>query len=122
MSLSLAERMAAITKLENAAPFTLSHYLYIYTSSNHQCYIDYMQGAESLYRYLTQTAPLNWEVEKYPNIDNPSFKVPRLLAGGYEGQELIKILTVGGLQGDWKRTQRAIFIITNNIRTIRETD
>jgi hypothetical protein len=106
--------MAAITKLDQAPPFTLAQYLYIYNQANHDCYTDYMEGANSLLAYLTEngTRPLDWQVEKYPDIDNIYFKVPRLLNGGYEGIELNKILTVGNYLDGWQRTERAIFIIT----------
>jgi len=79
---------------EDTSSATLATFLLLYSKASHDCYIDYNQGTKDLLAWLTNngTAPLDWQVEKYPEIENTNFKVPRL-CGGYESSEVAKIIT-----------------------------
>ena len=66
-------------------PTPLSTFLHIYTHAETECYINYMEGAKALAKYL---API--EVTTGAWIDT-SFKMPDLLAS-YDLYELAKIL------------------------------
>jgi hypothetical protein len=103
MSSLLLERMDALrqqAKQDDPSPrsadssrSTLATFLLLYSKASHDCYIDYNQGTKDLLSWLTSngTAPLDWEAEKYPEIENTRFKVPRLSCG-YESSEVAKIL------------------------------
>ncbi len=90
---------------------TLATFLLLYSRADSECYIDYMQGAKDLLAWLTSNGsiPLLIPVEKYPEIENPKFIVPRLL-GGYETGELAKIIA-GNKDSDIARMRRAIYFV-----------
>lgn len=94
--------------------FPLSLYLTIYTKANHECYINYMEGAKALKVWLGK---IELPAERYPEILNTNFKVPSLLTGGYEGNELI-IALLGKLNdgsAEWSKEfrtmERAIYFV-----------
>lgn len=78
-------------------PSTLATFLLIYSRATRECYIDYMQGAEDLYSWLTcnGSVPLDFQVDKFPEIENKNFKVPALLSG-YESSKLAEVIV-----GSW---------------------
>jgi len=88
----LQERLATLKESTNPRTYSdtpnslpLSTFLILYEKANHECYINYMQGAIALHSYLTSS-------NKYPLTMSPtSGKVPRLLIT-YELNELVKIL------------------------------
>ena len=99
-SSDLAERLASIR--EKAAsvdttcysegdkkPFPLSTFLILYHKANHECYIDYMEGAKALHSWLTNEGklPLDLEEDKYPRLKREDFKHSSLL-GCYAIQEM----------------------------------
>lgn len=92
-SLNLSERLASIKELHNTSmtsddktPTPLYIFLLLYTRTNHISYIDYMEGAKALYKYLS---PISYP--DIPAIYDKNCPVPRLLRG-YESLELAKIL------------------------------
>ena len=103
MSSALLARMAQLrsaakasdpsSRSEVTTPSTLATFLLLYSRASHDCYIDYNQGTKDLLLWLTNngTVPLDWQTEKYPEIDNPGCPVPRL-SKGYESSEVAKIL------------------------------
>ena len=91
----LAARMATLKANSNQSsrsdckqPAPLSLFLAIYTKSEHECYIDYMEGARCLHSWLTSNGTIPLDLG--PDLD-PEFKVPRLLSS-YEAQELTHII------------------------------
>jgi len=103
-------------------PTPLWVYLYFYTKSTHECYINYMDGAKCLYNYFTTNGrfPLDFQEELYPEIGDTSFQVPTLLSG-YSSSQLSGIITgsrpaalTEGSVREWlaamRRTDRAIYI------------
>lgn len=90
--LLLSERMQELKS--SAKPFTLTTFLQLYTKANHECYINYMEGAIALHSWLTSegTIPLDFQVAKYPRIEDIFFTPPRLIDGGYESSEVAKII------------------------------
>lgn len=59
-TLSLAERMAAVREKHNTsylseatAPTSLEDYVRLYNKAGRLCYIDYMEGAKALYKFLS---------------------------------------------------------------------
>tara|TARA_R110000796_G_scaffold72587_2_gene163926 strand:+ start:3229 stop:3606 length:378 start_codon:yes stop_codon:yes gene_type:complete len=59
-SLSLAERMAAVREKHNTsylseaiAPISLEEYVRIYNKAGNLGYVDYMEGAKALYKFLS---------------------------------------------------------------------
>lgn len=76
----------------SATSTTLATFLTIYTKSNPECYLNYMEGAKTLLAYLAPFGtPLDYELDKYPEASSLEFKVPSLLIG-YESRELAKLL------------------------------
>ena len=103
MSTSLLERMAELRQRQadidpcprselatTSSPLSL--YLAIYSKANHECYINYMEGAKLLLNWLAPAGtPLDYQVELYPAIEDTSYKVPRLMRG-YETGEICSLL------------------------------
>lgn len=98
----LLARMAQLRKKakdENPCPYSevrvtspLSLFLVIYSKASHECYIDYMHGAKALLAWLTVgDMDLDYQEDKYPQINDTSFKVPVLLRG-YASNELATFL------------------------------
>jgi hypothetical protein len=107
--LSLAERMTALrakqaleanpaarSEASNKSPMSL--FIVLFTKSYTAYYKDYMLGAKYLLRWLTPIdweeqdgCPLDLEIEKYPLIEDTSFK-PTNLLGSYSLTELSRII------------------------------
>jgi hypothetical protein len=83
---------------DSITPSTLSTFLLIYSKAIKECYIDYMTGAETLHDWLTcnRSVPLDFQVDKFPEIEDKEFKVPALLSG-YESHKLAEVIT-----GSWE--------------------
>ena len=102
-----------------AKPFTLSFYLYLYNRARHDCYTNYMEGAKKLFLFLTsdETVPLNLEISKYPEIENPCYPLHTLVLS-YELNQLAIILS--GKKNEYnyeehRRMKRAMIItVTSN--------
>ncbi len=115
--------MTSLSKLQalklSKTPSPLWLFLTIYSKAQHECYINYNEGAKVLYSWLTSdgTIPLDYQIDKYPEIANTSFKVPALLQG-YESSELSKILASDVVDFSERlvamaRADRAIYITMN---------
>lgn len=65
---------------ESLKPTPLATYLYIYTHAHHEAYIDYMEGARALAKYL---APID--------IEKINIEIPDILAS-YDLQQVAKVL------------------------------
>lgn len=92
--MTLAERLAQLRESTNTSmvsnnlsPTSLSTYLAIYNKAKNEgdCYINYMEGAKILYKYLS---PI--EIPVIPDNLLPTY-IPRLFHG-YEVQQLAMIL------------------------------
>lgn len=90
---SLATRLATLSEESNTSPISeegrktptsLDTYLLLLTKAENECYIDYLDGARRLYKYLS---PI---IIDYPS-DRKIDRVPALLTGYYTA-ELEKIL------------------------------
>lgn len=102
----MTSNLEALKLSRSASPLSL--YLTIYTKASHECYINYMEGAKVLADWLGK---IELPVERYPEILNTNFSVPRLLYG-YEQQELAKILTQGRTYGKtYKHMVNAIYFV-----------
>lgn len=90
-TVELAARLAALRERDTPTPLWL--FLYIYSMTSRECSIGYHAGSKVLISYLTAggTVPLDYQTEKYPEILNKNFIVPRLLSG-YDSSELAKAL------------------------------
>lgn len=87
----ITERLARLKESSNKSmtsedrtPTPLWAFIKIYEKASHTCYINYMEGAKLLAKYL---API-----ETPELDE-SYIVPDLLSS-YETQELAKILNI----------------------------
>lgn len=86
LSIDFAALKAAVNTSvlsKDRTPTPLATFLLIYTKANDECYVDYMEGAKRLIKYL---API--EIDDYYS----DAKIPGLLSG-YESYELAKLLT-----------------------------
>jgi hypothetical protein len=59
-TLSLAERMAAVREKHNTSylseatrPISLEDYVRLYNKAGRSCYVDYMEGAKALHKFLS---------------------------------------------------------------------
>lgn len=68
-------------------PTPLSTFLLLYSKSQHDCYIEYMEGARALYAFLS---PVEYPEEYLRAIDE-NYTVPSLLKG-YESSQLATIV------------------------------
>jgi len=91
---SIADRMATLKENSNQSPRSeatnsspLSLFLAIYNKAEHDCYIDYMEGAKALHSWLTLQGTVPLEL----GVIDLYLKVPKLLTS-YSLQELTKIL------------------------------
>ena len=88
---TLEERMSLLKEKhdtqvtsDDTSPTPLATLLYIYNHARYDCYIDYMEGAKALIKYLS---PI-----EMPNTFPKYFPVPSLLLN-YELTELAKLLS-----------------------------
>lgn len=89
-------------------PSPLSLFLTIYSKANHECYINHMEGARALKEWLGQ---IDLPIERYPEILNTNFYVPRLLAG-YESQQIAIVLSGGRTYGkSYRQIHNAIYFV-----------
>lgn len=92
---------------------SLKDFLHIYVKAEHECYVDYMRGAQELYNYLS---PILIPTKQYPAIDT-GIELPDLLMS-YELTELAKILTEYKTPKDLlkvRRMERAIIIVMKDL-------
>ena len=88
-------------KLESASPalysdapgqFPLRCFLLLVNKANYECYINYMEGAEILYQWLTSDGKYqlssSFSAEELEQLDKPNS-----LLGSYQLNELTKIMT-----------------------------
>jgi len=94
------------TKSEFQKATPLKAFLYIYSKSRFECSINYSEGAKVLLDYL---APIALPT-KYPDIWNPSFKLPVLLYG-YDTYELAKLLAIETAGLEINEALKAIYFI-----------
>ncbi len=91
---------------------TLSTFLLLYNKAAKECYIEYSQGAKDLYRWLTfPSSPLDYEVNKFPLIDDPDWKVPATFTG-YAQNELATLISGEAYGLEYRRAERAIALTT----------
>lgn len=120
---TLLERLAAIRDKTNQnlyseldTSFTFAAYLLIYSKANSVYYIYQGRKHLALAKYLTKdfSIPFNFELDKYPDIDNPEVKVPTVFAG-WELNTLARDLS-GQSKGElFERYKRAIFITSYDL-------
>lgn len=80
----------AYSEVRTTSPLSL--FLAIYTKASTECYVDHMQGAKVLLDWLTVgNIALDYNTAKYPQIEDTSFILPRLLTG-YDAGELANLL------------------------------
>jgi len=111
-SSSIATSLAELKAAKSPSPLSL--FLHIYSKAQRECYLNYDEGTNCLYNYLTNngTIPLSLPTDKYPEILNPNFKVPSLLRG-YENGQVAKII-VGGYEDKPINTYLRKHTITEN--------
>lgn len=109
MSTEAFDRLAQLKALydtttvsDNKTPTPLWVYLYIYTRASGICYMNYMEGAKLLYKYLS---PIELPIDKFAAIEDEHCPVPTLLSG-YDSWELAKIID----PKNPRRASRAIMI------------
>lgn len=89
---ALTDRLASLksthnhsVKSKDKTPTPLWVFLYIYTQASHECYINYMEGAEKLHKYLAPIAmPTHTAVDE-------NYAVPDILRT-YEMTKLAELL------------------------------
>ena len=83
-------KLAAANPISELAsvPTPLHVLLSIYSKAEIECYKNYMEGAKTLYKYLS---PIDYQWDKYPQALAPGFRVPGALASS-PIQELSKII------------------------------
>lgn len=70
-----------------------------------------MEGAKALLNYLAPAGqPLDLEIDKYPEIANPNFRVPNLLKG-YESHELAKLISGKTYGSEHRLVLNAIYFV-----------
>ena len=104
--LSALDRIKA-NRLAVNTPSPLSLFLSIYSKAEHECYINYMEGAKILAAWLGN---ITLPVDTYPEILNPNFSVPSLLYG-YESQQLAAIISGDSYGKKYIQTHNAIYFV-----------
>lgn len=96
----------AYSEVRTTSPLSL--FLAIYTKASTECYVDHMQGAKVLLDWLTVgNMPLDYNTAKYPQIEDTSFILPRLLTG-YDAGELAKLLAPQSKYSDFNECLDAV--------------
>lgn len=93
---SLADRLEEL-RLARAA-FPLSAYLHIVARSQHDCYINYCEGAYALYNWMTNNGAVQLTYQLVRELPKVS-----LLQANYFTVELAKILATNGVKDEVAR-------------------
>lgn len=95
-SSEMQERIARIAEQSNLSPIsddttpaTLAMFLAIYLKSKHECYIDYMEGASMLHRWLTSDGAVPFDTCREPLVGN----VPSLCMS----YDMVKLAEIVGI-------------------------
>lgn len=81
---ALKEKLDTSIVSSDTTPFPLAAFLLLYTKAHEECYIEYMEGARILYKWLGP-------IDIPPDMWNNKVRAPKLLRS-YETRELAKIL------------------------------
>lgn len=115
-SSEMKERIARIAEQSNLSPIsddktpaTLAMFLAIYLKSKHECYIDYMEGASMLHRWLTSDGkvPLDTTHEHW------GMKVPSLCIS----YDMLKLGEIVGITNTAADTLPAVSRIYTEVAT-----
>ena len=121
MSQTLAAKLEALrVSREQAAPLPLKVLLFIYSNATYDCTYNYNLGTKALLKYLGSP---EIPYKEYPEISNSGFRVPVLLGGGYNSQELARL--IAGSRTDYKTSaeyliklrhiRNAIYFVTRDL-------